>query len=434
LKDIIILSPETYAREIEGPLIIRKPISIDGMGATIYAVAGPVVRILAESVYLKNLKIEVTGENLDGDQACALDCSGLINGEFRNVEICGEVKGLPGEKGSWQCPRNLNLGRIAPAIEHFYRIAINVPVETRLESSIAGVYLDPGNINPGQHMITIKTDALPNDIWLDGTIDLLTSHFKRCIRIHGQTCRPTDDTSIIVSTGRGQLIWEAAAPPKAYAPPEPPKPEKSVRVTDDPSSQQPPELPAVSEPVLHTTATGGVKLTKSIPGQLVVNSVEPAKIPVVERPKPSTYTSGIGQAFRAKPSDSDPHHDKSPSPENKVRQAQDNLNENSQLRERLMMRSSPKGKNPPGKQRAKKADKMGDRNGIRDFRTERKTSPSQKPDIRVFEGRSSYNTDDTSTDRNVLPVDKTGSPAPAKDMTENNGKIDANKFKKAFGP
>jgi hypothetical protein len=87
IKDSIVLSPETYPREILGPLFIRKPISIDGRGATIYSVAGPVVQILSENVSLENLKIEVTGENLAVDKACAIDCGGSINAQFRNVEI-----------------------------------------------------------------------------------------------------------------------------------------------------------------------------------------------------------------------------------------------------------------------------------------------------------------------------------------------------------
>lgn|GEM_PF-4774301 len=434
VRDSIVLSPETYPREIVGPLFIRKPISIDGRGATIYAVAGPVVQILSEDVSLENLKIEVTGENFEVDKACAIDCGGSINAEFRNVEIYGNVRGLPGEEGDWHCPRSLNLGRIEPSLEHIYCITINVPVETKLESRIAGIYLDPGRINPGHHMITIKTDPLPNDIWLDGTIDLITSHFKRCIRIYGQTCKPTADFSIKVSTGRGQLIWEAPVPPQVPVPAEPPKPKESILVTVDVPPKPQSDSPAVSEPALHASVPGGVKLTRSIPDHLVVDTVVAVIIPQESHTKPSTGVSGIGLAFSGGTGDSKSNTGNFPNSENEGRQVQDTSNEIGQSQRNLAKNTNPKVKSPPVGKKATKDERTINQRDQPGNRNEHRTKPNQKPDIRVFEERCANTADSISTEQDELPVNKTEPPVPAKDKTEGTGKIDVTTFKKAFGP
>jgi hypothetical protein len=327
-----------------------------------------------------------------------------------------------------------NLGRIAPAIEHFYRITINVPVEAKLESRIAGVYLDPGSINPGQHVITIKTDALPNDIWLDGTIDLLTAHFKRCIRIHGQTCKPTVDSSLKVSTGRGQLIWEAPLLPQIPVPAEPPKPKESIPLTVDVPPQPQSDLPVASEPVLHASAPVGVKLTKSIPSQLVVDTVVAVITSQESHPKPSTGVSGIGQAFSGGVGDSKPNTGNFRDSENECRQVQDTSNGIGQSQRNLAKNTNPKVKSPPVGKKATKDERTINRRDQPDSRNEHRTKPNQKPDIKVFEPRAGHKAASISAEQDELPVKKTEPSLPAKDKTEKTGKLDVTTFKKAFGP
>src|SRR5262249_59307234 len=60
-------------REFPGPVTVRRPLTLDGHGATLWARQGPVLTVAAPHVVLRNLRIEVTGTSASGpEDACAL--------------------------------------------------------------------------------------------------------------------------------------------------------------------------------------------------------------------------------------------------------------------------------------------------------------------------------------------------------------------------
>ena len=68
------LSLDISEGEKEGPAVLRKPVTIEGHGRTIWARRGPVLTIESHGVALRNLNVEVTGkeDKLVGEEACAI--------------------------------------------------------------------------------------------------------------------------------------------------------------------------------------------------------------------------------------------------------------------------------------------------------------------------------------------------------------------------
>src|SRR5437763_14431599 len=60
--------------EVKGPVVIRKRVVIVGQGGTIWAARGPVLRVEARGVVLRDVNVEVTARDagLEGDAGCAL--------------------------------------------------------------------------------------------------------------------------------------------------------------------------------------------------------------------------------------------------------------------------------------------------------------------------------------------------------------------------
>ena len=55
-------------REYPGPIVIRRPIILDGQGSTIWSLSGPVIHCQANGVVLRNIRIEVTGTEGTGQE------------------------------------------------------------------------------------------------------------------------------------------------------------------------------------------------------------------------------------------------------------------------------------------------------------------------------------------------------------------------------
>ena len=71
-------------KERPGPVVLRNNATLDGRGCTVWAQAGPVVRVSAERAVLRDLRIEFTGP--DGGVALAVDHPGLT---LENVTVRG---------------------------------------------------------------------------------------------------------------------------------------------------------------------------------------------------------------------------------------------------------------------------------------------------------------------------------------------------------
>lgn len=122
---------ETWA---EGPIIIDKPLTIDGRNsigimAAISSQCGPVVTIKSSNVTIKNIEINKVsaGQQVSGDAACALVVQNGAEVCFENTEVHGFIRGWPSAEDHWLCPNFIDLGDIKADVDHGFKIRLQVP-------------------------------------------------------------------------------------------------------------------------------------------------------------------------------------------------------------------------------------------------------------------------------------------------------------------
>ena len=207
-------------QEYAGPLYIRKPLIIEGQGATLWAFKGPVLYINSSHVTIKNLNIEVTGDifaTLEEECAICINESAMIH--FENVQVRGQVMGLEGESGPWQYPHSLHLGKLAKNMVHYKRFVISVPIQCHLESAISGVQVIPSFLQPGTAKVQIQIEPLFDDISLQGSLYLKSAQLKRRIHLTAhilslENCQPTPqvlDSSVPTSQQKLQEKQDIAS-------------------------------------------------------------------------------------------------------------------------------------------------------------------------------------------------------------------------------
>lgn len=196
-------------REYAGPVTIKRPLTLDGQGATIWARQGPVVTLKAEGIVLRNLRIEMTGDLFERkpEESCALFCKSSKGLKLENVEVRGTVMGLPKEEGIWRLPETLPLGQIAANVAHEFRIQIMVPVSCRLAADKPDVIITPGNLPAGDHEIKLRLAPQPRDTWLNIALLIATGMVMRRIVLTAHLVAGHEGHFIPVH-GRGQLVWE----------------------------------------------------------------------------------------------------------------------------------------------------------------------------------------------------------------------------------
>lgn len=188
-------------------IIINSSLSLDGQGATICALSGPVLSINSDNVTLCNLRVEVTGEHgkIKPEDSCAIWIKPGIKVQLNNIEVRGSVMGILAEEGEWEYPNSLNLGRLAYGQGYELLLRVIVPVDCQIDSKISGLNFQPKHLQAGANEIRIEVERLPQDTLINGNIFLVSSAVKR--RIAFNAC--------IVSLSEGQVlpppdvIWEA---------------------------------------------------------------------------------------------------------------------------------------------------------------------------------------------------------------------------------
>lgn len=198
-------------REYPGPVVLNKALVLEGSGATLWALAGPVLTVQA-TVRLRNLRIEMTGDAPASDAAaCAIIVAPGGHLTVENVEVRGLVQGLPQEEGVWHYPHGLALGGIAPGVAHHWRLSLSVPADCMIESHISGLKVTPSELHAGVNDLQVYIDALPRDFLIDGHLLLSTAALRRRIAVTAYA-----DESPGAPRGQGQVIW---APPVEFLPP-----------------------------------------------------------------------------------------------------------------------------------------------------------------------------------------------------------------------
>lgn len=272
-------------REYAGPGVARRPLTLDGRGATFWALDGPTFAVDADGVRLKNLRVEVTGTpDPQTVEACALlICSGR-KVEFENVTVRGVVLGLPGEDGPWHLPPCLHAGRLEPGREHRLLLRLYVPLPCRLESGIAGVEVEPTLLPAGVNEVCLAIERLPADTLLHGDLTLSTALLKRTIAFTAHVCppRPQEEEFTV-----GPMLWAPAAWDALVAAGAPGYTEDAPRVPVPPApfvqTKRPTTAPATPAlpPPPQNVPVPGVSLAPPRPP-----AVSPAPTPVPVSPVP----------------------------------------------------------------------------------------------------------------------------------------------------
>ncbi len=292
------LDRNRWPGEIEGPIRITKPITIEGQGQIVHASSSPVILIAASDVHLKNLEI-MAHRGGAGSQSIAVEFEARTRGFFRrrkdapplfeNIVLQGDVKGVDSEAGSWVLPKHsLKLNALAPDVEHRFRLVIQVPVPCRLVPQVDRLQLSRTDLSAGEHEIelTLGSNDFFDGNYLDGFVHVETDLFRRRFRVTGR-----------FDAARGAKVSPTEplfTPPK---PPPTPKPEPSTK-----SEPVPPSVPTPSTPVPSAPDAGSPPEPQAAPPAVPPSSaptgddVVPAP-PPSERVPPEHIRSSPGAAF-----------------------------------------------------------------------------------------------------------------------------------------
>jgi parallel beta-helix repeat protein len=257
--------------EFPGPVVLQRAVTLDGRGATLWAMQGPVLTIAADGVVLRNFKIEVTGDGGDDpEDGCAILVQAPGGVHLENVEVRGSVIGLPEEEGEWRHPLSLWLGQLPSGKEHECLLRLAVPVPCEIVSHITGLEVVPRRLEPGPREVKLRIERLQQDTLLNGTITLTSASLKRSILVSAHVQATADHSTPTVS---GAVAWEPPdwAALQAGTPPPRPKPAKPAKPHSVPAVAKPPSTP--SAPDTETTP-------KTMPVPLDVGS---ATLPLPEQ-------------------------------------------------------------------------------------------------------------------------------------------------------
>jgi len=253
-----VLTLDPPGKEFQGPVTIRRPITIRGQGGTIWAERGPVLIIESAGVVLEHLNVEITGrdESATGEAACALVARSDAP-RLAQVAVRGHVLGVPGEEGEWRYPTAVRLGKVRAGVAHEFVLRLAVPVPCKIDSLVSGVSVSPTSLAAGLVDITVRVDALAEGIRLRGPLRLVTHGLTRRIEFSGHLAADGPG----VQTGTGQVVYEAtacAAPPAALPADDtiitlpPPPPPRAATPPPPPPAAPPPPSPPRTKPAVKT--------------------------------------------------------------------------------------------------------------------------------------------------------------------------------------
>ncbi len=190
--------------EFEGPFVVRIPCTIQGNSTTLWADAGPVMIMEAEAecVFLKHLRIEITGATNDFQRVAVENNS--PNLYMENVEVDGDVLGYAGEN-NWLLPKSVHVGAFAAEQTNTFTMKIWNDSDAEVISNIDGLTVSPSYVNRGLNTITLTTDRIRDRMCLYGEI-LIQSAFIRRIYVSG---RAQSGAAI----ADGHAIFDAEASP-----------------------------------------------------------------------------------------------------------------------------------------------------------------------------------------------------------------------------
>lgn len=185
LSDIIANTPAggtaaLPAGEYEGPVVIDKPVTLRGNGATVWAKHGSVIEVRSQGVTLEGLRVEITEGALSEPAITAKFPAGV-----RDVEVLGTVSGFGAEDGECGIPRALQLGELSPSEENSFRLTVDIPAPARIICTASGVRFEPQQLPAGRTDVTLCVSGSGSASLVYSEI-LLESQFRRRIYLSGR--------------------------------------------------------------------------------------------------------------------------------------------------------------------------------------------------------------------------------------------------------
>lgn len=166
--------------EYEGTIIIDRSGIVECNNSTFWANGKSVMIIKASGVTIRNARIEAGSK---GGFAIETDSPDLI---LDNVEIKGNIKGLPSESENWNLPSVINLGDFPSDCENVFFIEITSPVNANIINDIYGLEISPAQLQKGKNNIKITVQPMKNNTIIYGEI-FIKSTVKRRIYINGKS-------------------------------------------------------------------------------------------------------------------------------------------------------------------------------------------------------------------------------------------------------
>lgn len=185
IYDIISATPDNGTAalppgEFEGPVVIGRPMKLQGRNTTVWARHGAVIGIESPGVTLEGLRVEITeGETSE----TAIKANYPTN--VSNVEVLGTVSGFGGEDGMAEIPRTLALGELSPQEENSFLMTVDIPAEAEIVCTQGGVTFIPDKLPAGRSEVKIIV-AAPGTPGLVYSEILLNSAFRRRIYLSGR--------------------------------------------------------------------------------------------------------------------------------------------------------------------------------------------------------------------------------------------------------
>lgn len=182
-QSVFVMTPGEY----EGPLTVDHPCTIDGGGSTLWSCVEPVLIINSPGVTVKNLRVEYTGKKDAGASPVAVNVLDP-SAKLINVEVNGEVRGLPGESELWRLPGVISLGTFAAGKENTFSIDINAAAEGEIINEMKNIRLSAKSLFMGNNSIIFTTDELRDNTIIYGEIFIKTLVLRR-IYISGKAMK-----------------------------------------------------------------------------------------------------------------------------------------------------------------------------------------------------------------------------------------------------
>ncbi len=171
--------------EYQGPLKLKKSITINGHGSTIWCRKGPVVEIEGNSVKIKDVRIEVAVRTPESESLdfIALRILNKQNFLTENIEVHGQIAGELAEEGLWKIPRSINIGKIRSDEPWSGAFRVYIPVKCRLTSSNPSIAVSPGVIEPGYQIIKMSVLPIRADTSLSVPLWFVTPRARRRVQV-----------------------------------------------------------------------------------------------------------------------------------------------------------------------------------------------------------------------------------------------------------